>query len=147
MGLRDAINNDMKDAMRARDKEKLQTIRFLSAALKQIEVDERVELTDERIMDVVAKQIKQRKETIKIYEDNGHPESAEPERREIEWLKAYLPQQLGEAEIDAEVERAIAQNAASTIKDMGKVMAALKKSLAGRADMAVVGRIVKSKLS
>ena len=68
-------------------------------------------------------------------------------RREIEWLKAYLPQQLGEAEIEAEVERAIAQNAASTIKDMGKVMAALKKSLAGRADMAAVGRIVKSKLS
>jgi len=137
----------MKAAMRARDSARLSAIRLILAAVKQREVDERIELADPDVVSVIEKMLKQRRESIVQFEKAARHDLAQAEKFEVEVLSAYLPQQLGEAEIEKEIAAAIAAAGASGIKDMGKVMAALKPRLAGKADMAKVSGQVKSKLS
>jgi hypothetical protein len=136
----------MKAAMRARDAARLSAIRLLLAAIKQREVDERVELSDAEVLSVIEKMIKQRRESISQFEQAARPELAEAEKRELELLAAYLPQQASGAEIEQAIAAALAESGASGIKDMGKVMAALKQRYAGRMDFAKAGGIVKSLL-
>ena len=133
--------------MRARDAARLSAIRLALAALKQKEVDQRVELSDADVVAILEKMLKQRRESIVQFEKAARNDLADAEKFEVGVLTAYLPQQLGEAEIQKEIQSAIAGSGASGIKDMGKVMAALKPRLAGRADMASVSALVKSKLS
>ena len=137
----------MKAAMRARDSARLSTVRLLLAAMKQMEVDERVELTDADIVSIIEKMIKQRRESIAQFEKASRQDLADKEKAEIEVLSAYLPQKMGDAEVAQAVAAAVAESGASGIKDMGKVMALLKPRLAGRADMGAVSALVKSKLS
>ena len=146
MSLKERITQDMKDAMRSGDKERLGNIRMLQAAIKQREVDERITLDDAQVLAVVEKMIKQRKEAIAQFEAGGRADLAAKEKSEIELLQAYMPEQLSSAEVEALVATAIADTAASTIKDMGKVMALVKTRAAGRADMAAVSAIIKAKL-
>ena len=146
MSLKERITQDMKDAMRSGDKERLGNIRMLQAAIKQREVDERIMLDDTQVLAVVEKMIKQRKEAIAQFEAGGRADLAAKEKTEIELLQAYMPEQLSSAEVEALVATAIAETAASTIKDMGKVMALVKPRAAGRADMAAVSAIIKAKL-
>ena len=146
MSLKERITQDMKDAMRSGDKERLGNIRMLQAAIKQREVDERIMLDDTQVLAVVEKMIKQRKEAIAQVEAGGRADLAAKEKTEIELLQAYMPEQLSSAEVEALVATAIAETAASTIKDMGKVMALVKTRAAGRADMAAVSAIIKAKL-
>ena len=133
--------------MRAKDASRLQTLRLLTAALKQKEVDERVELDDAAVLTVIEKMIKQRRESIAQFDAAARKDLADKERAEIEILNAYLPQKMGQAEVEQAVAAAIAEAGASGIKDMGKVMALLKPRLAGRADMGAVSGLVKGKLS
>jgi uncharacterized protein len=137
----------MKTAMRAKDSARLSTVRLLLAALKQREVDERIVLTDADVLSVIEKMIKQRRESIVQYEKAARNDLADVEKFEIGVLSAYLPQQMGEAELAQAVAGAVAESGASGIKDMGKVMALLKPRLAGRADMGAVSSLVKAKLS
>lgn len=146
MSLKDRIQEDMKAAMRARDAARLSAVRLLLAALKQKEVDERVELADADVLAVIEKMVKQRRESIAQYEKAARQDLAEQERFEIGVLSAYLPQQMGEAEIEQAVAAAVAESGAASVKDMGKVMALLKPRLAGRADMGKVSALVKAKL-
>jgi uncharacterized protein len=146
MTLKARITEDMKAAMRARETARLSTIRLLLAAMKQKEVDERVELTDADILGIIDKMIKQRRESITQFEAGGRAELAAAERAEIEILRGYMPQRLTEAEIDALVDAAIAGAGATGMAAMGKVMANLKPQLAGRADMSEVSARVKSRL-
>ena len=146
MNLKDKITEDMKAAMRAKESARLSTIRLLLAAMKQKEVDERVELTDADVLSIIEKMLKQRRESIAQYEKAARQDLADVEKAEIAVLSAYLPQQLSEAEILKEIEGAIAAAGAAGAKDMGKVMAVLKPKLAGRADMGKVSGLVKSKL-
>ncbi|MFZ9478521.1 MAG: GatB/YqeY domain-containing protein [Steroidobacteraceae bacterium] len=146
MSLKERITQDMKDAMRSADKERLGNIRMLQAAIKQREVDERITLDDTQVLAVVEKMIKQRKEAIAQFEAGGRADLAAKENAEIALLQAYMPEQLSAAEVDALVAAAIAETAASTIKDMGKVMALVKTRAAGRADMASVSALIKAKL-
>lgn len=147
MSLKLKINEDMKSAMKARQTEKLSTIRMLLAAMKQVEVDERVELDDNRIVAIITKMVKQRQDSVKIYREAKRDDMADKEATEITVLQAYLPQQLSTDEIAAAVDKAITQTGANGMADMGKVMGILKGELAGRADMAVVSRLLKEKLS
>jgi len=133
--------------MRARDAARLSAIRLLLAALKQREVDERIVLTDADVLSVIEKMLKQRRESIVQFEKAARTDLAEVEKFEVGVLSAYLPQQLGEAEIQKEIQSVIAETGASGIKDMGKVMAALKPRLAGKADMGKVSGLVKGRLS
>jgi len=137
----------MKAAMRAKDTARLSAIRLILAAIKQKEVDERVELGDAEVIGVLEKMIKQRRESIAQYEKAARTDLAEAEKFELGVLSGYLPQQLGEAELQKEIQAAIAESGASGIKDMGKVMALLKARLAGRADMGKVSALVKVRLS
>jgi uncharacterized protein YqeY len=137
----------MKAAMRARDSARLSAVRLLLAAMKQKEVDERIELDDAAVLGIVDKMIKQRRESIAQFEKAGRNDLADNEKFEITVLSGYLPQQLSEAEIAQEVAAAIAQTGAAGVKDMGKVMGVLKPKLAGKADMGKVSALVKSKLS
>ena len=137
----------MKAAMRARDAARLSAIRLLLAALKQREVDERIVLTDADVLSVIEKMLKQRRESIVQFEKAARTDLAEVEKFEVGVLSAYLPQQLGEDEIQKEIQSVIAETGASGIKDMGKVMAALKPRLAGKADMGKVSGLVKGRLS
>ena len=146
MSLKQQITEDMKCAMKARQTEKLSTIRMLLAAMKQVEVDERVALDDNRIIAIITKMVKQRQDSVRIYREAGRNDMADKEAAEITVLQAYLPQQLSDAEIAAAVDNAITQTGASGMSDMGKVMGVLKGELAGRADMAVVSRVLKEKL-
>jgi uncharacterized protein len=146
MSLRDRIQEDMKAAMRARDAARLSAVRLLLAALKQKEVDERVELADADVLAVIEKMVKQRRESIAQYEKAARQDLAEQEKFEIGVLAAYLPQQMGEAEIAQAVAAAITESGAGGVKDMGKVMALLKPRLAGRADMGKVSALVKARL-
>ena len=145
--LKAQINEDMKSAMRARESARLSTIRMLLAAMKQREVDERIELTDADILAIVDKMIKQRRESIAQFDKGGRPELAEAEKAEIAVLGAYLPQQMSEAEVAAAIDAALAETGAKSLADMGKLMAVLKPQLAGKADMAEVSKLVKSRLS
>jgi len=147
MSLKDQINDDMKAAMRARESERLATIRLLLAAIKQREVDDRVTLDDVGITTVIDKMIKQRKDSISQFEAAGRTDLVEKEAAELTVLTAYMPAQLSDAEIAAEVEAAVAQVGAAGPQDMGKVMGVLKPRLAGRADMTAVSGLVKAALS
>jgi uncharacterized protein YqeY len=147
MTLKERINEDMKAAMRAKDQPRLSTVRMLLAAMKQKEVDERVMLDDAAVVAIVEKAIKQRRESIAQFEKAGRNDLADGEKFELGVLSAYLPQQLGEAEIAAAVKAAIAESGAAGAKDMGKVMALVKPRLAGKADMGKVSALVKSSLA
>ncbi len=133
--------------MRARDAARLSAIRLLLAALKQKEIDERVELGDADVVAVIQKMLKQRRESIVLFEKAARNDLAEAEKFEVGVLTAYLPQQMGDAEIQEEINSIISETGASGIKDMGKVMAALKPRLAGKADMGKVSGLVKVRLS
>ena len=137
----------MKAAMRAKDAARLSAIRLILAGIKQREVDERKDLTDADVTAVIEKMIKQRRESIAQYEKASRHDLADAEKFELGVLSAYLPQQLGDAEVQQEIEKAVGEAGASGIKDMGKVMALLKPRLAGRADMGKVSNLVKTKLS
>ena len=147
MTLKARITEDMKTAMRAHEAERLSTIRMLLAAIKQREVDERIELTDADVLAVIDKMVKQRKDSIAQFEAGKRPDLAAKERAEIDVLHAYMPAQASDAEIDAEIAAALAASGASGMAAMGKVMAVLKPKLAGRADMGAVSARVKAKLA
>lgn len=145
--LKDQISNATKDAMRAKEKETLATLRMISAALKQVEVDERIELDDARILQILDKEVKKRRESIKMYNDGNRPELAAKEEAEIKVLQTFLPEQLSNDDILAMIDDAIEQTGASNMKDMGKLMGTLKPKLQGRADMGAVSGLIKSKLN
>ena len=147
MSLKDQITEDMKTAMRAKDSVRLGTIRLLQAAMKQKEVDERVELDDAAIIAIVDKLIKQRKDSIAAYETANRQDLADVEKAEIEVLKVYLPERMSEAEITAAVQAIVAEVGATGPGDMGKVMGKVKSTLAGKADMGLVSAAVKAALS
>ncbi len=133
--------------MRAKDAARLSTLRLALAAIKQREVDERIELDDAAVVSVIEKMIKQRRESIAQFESASRADLADVEKAEVQVLSGYLPAQMGEAEVQKAVEAAIAETGAAGAKDMGKVMAALKARLAGKADMGKVSALVKAKLS
>ena len=145
MSLKEQIVNDMKNAMRAKDAKRLGTIRMLTAAMKQKEVDERIELDDRQILSIIEKMIKQRKDSIAQFEAGGRPDLAEGERAEVEVLSAYMPEALPMEEVEKAV--AEAGKDAAGPQDMGKVMGVLKTRLAGRADMSAVSALVKKALT
>jgi uncharacterized protein len=147
MSLKVRINDDMKAAMRAREADRLGTIRLLLAAIKQREVDDRTELDDAAVTAVIDKMIKQRKDSISQFEAAGRTDLVDKESAELAVLSAYMPAQLSDAEIAAEVQAAVAQVGAAGPQDMGKVMGVLKPKLAGRADMTAVSAQVKAALS
>ncbi len=146
MTLKQRVTDDMKAAMRARDAVRLSAVRLLLAAMKQKEVDERVELSDADVLGIIEKMLKQRRESIVQYEKAARQDLADQEKFEIGVLSAYLPQQMSEAEVAQAVAAAVAESGAGGVKDMGKVMALLKPRLAGRADMGKVSGLVKAKL-
>ncbi len=146
MSLKSRVVEDMKTAMRAKDAARLSTIRMLLAAIKQREVDDRVELTDADVLAIIDKMMKQRRESITQFEAGKRDDLVAAERAEIDVLAAYMPAQLAEAEIDALIADAIASTGAAGIAGMGKVMAVLKPKLAGRADMGAVSARLKAKL-
>ena len=146
MTLKARIQEDMKSALRAGEKDKLANIRMLMAAIKQREVDERIELDDGQVLSVIDKMMKQRRESITQFEAGGRGDLVARETAEVQLLSAYLPAQLSAAELDAMIAEVIAATGASSIKDMGKVMAAIKARAAGRADMGAVGARVKARL-
>ena len=147
MSLKDQITEDMKTAMRAKDSERLGTIRLLLAALKQKEVDERVELDDAMVVAIVDKLVKQRKDSVAAFTQGGRTDLADKEAAEIKVLEVYLPQRMGADEIAAEVKVIVAELGAKGPGDMGKVMGAVKTRLAGKADMGQVSAAVKAALS
>ncbi|MBC7621916.1 MAG: GatB/YqeY domain-containing protein [Aeromicrobium sp.] len=146
MSLRDRINNDMKTAMKARDSEKLSAIRLLTSALKQREVDERIEITDDVVLAVIEKMLKQRKDSIEQYTAGNRLDLVAKEQFEVDVLQEYMPAQLSEAELAAILDGVIAEVGATTAKDMGKVMNALRPKVAGRADMGKLSGVVKARL-
>ena len=147
MTLKERIQEDMKSAMRSGEKERLANIRLILSAVKQREVDERIVLDDVQVLSVIEKMIKQRKESIVQFEAGNRPDLVAREAAELVLLQAYLPEQLGEAEIDALITEAIRATGATSIKDMGKVMAQVKAAAAGRADMGLVSARIKARLS
>ena len=147
MTLKDRITEDMKNAMRAGEKERLATIRLILSAVKQREVDERITLDDSQVLAAIEKMIKQRKEAITQFEAGGRADLVAKETAEIAILQAYLPAQMSDAEIDALIAEAIASTGAASIKDMGKVMGVVKAKAQGRADMGAVSARIKQKLS
>lgn len=146
MNLKERISDDMKNAMRARDSARLESIRLLRAAIQRREVDDRVTLDDDAVVAVVQKQIKQSMDAIDQFDKGGRDDLASKERAHVEVLKAYLPRQLEEHEIDRLVELALQQSGATSLRDMGKVMASLRAQLQGKADLGAVGAKVKSRL-
>ena len=147
MTLKERITEDMKAAMRAGEKERLSTIRMVQAAIKQREVDERIVLDDAQVIAVLEKMVKQRRESVAAFEQGGRQDLAAREHAEIALLQVYLPAQLAEAEIDALIREAIAATGAASVKDMGKVMGAVKAMAAGRADRGAVSARIMAALS
>ena len=147
MNLKTRLQEDMKTAMRAKDQAALSTIRLANAAIKQFEVDERAEADDAKIIAILSKMIKQRKDSAKIYSDAGRSDLADKENAETAILQRYLPQMLSAEEIQAAVAEAVAETGAAGNTDMGKVMGLLKSRLDGKADMGEVNRAVKAALS
>lgn len=145
--LKQRITDDMKACMKAKEKERLGTIRLILSALKQVEVDERIELDDARVIVILDKMLKQRRESIKQYRDAKREDLAIIEEAEILVIQDFLPQPLSEQEIDAMIAAAIAESGAASVKDMGKVMGLLKPKMQGCADMAVVGVKIKAALA
>ena len=146
MTLKERITEDMKTAMRAGEKDRLATIRLVLAAVKQIEVDERIVLDDAKVTSVLEKMIKQRKESIVAFEKGARADLVAKETAEIAILQPYLPAQLSDADLDVIIAEAIASTGAASIKDMGKVMGVVKAKAAGKADMGAVGARIKAKL-
>lgn len=144
--LKERLQADMKAAMRSGDKERLGVIRLIHAAIKQREIDERSELGDAEVLAVLEKMLKQRRDSIAQYEAAGRDELAARERFEVEVCREYLPPALGEDELEAAVDAAVAETGAGSVRDMGRVMAVLKPQLQGRADMAAVSAKVKERL-
>ncbi|WP_188241555.1 GatB/YqeY domain-containing protein [Stenotrophomonas maltophilia] len=147
MSMKQQLTEDMKAAMKAGEKHKLGVIRLINAAIKQREVDERIELDDTAVIAVLDKMVKQRKDSVSQYEAASREDLAEIERAEIVVIEAYLPAKMGEAEIVAAIQAAIAETGASGPADMGKLMGALKPKLAGQADMGLVSKLVKQQLA
>ncbi len=147
MSVKTRLQDDMKQAMRSGDKARLGTVRMALAAVQQREVDERVELDDAAVLGVIEKMIKQRRESIEQYRAGKRDDLADKEAAEIEVLSAYLPEPLGEAELATMIDAAIAATGATSMKDMGRVMAELRARAQGRADMAVLSATVKAKLA
>lgn len=147
MSMKQQLTEDMKAAMKAGEKHKLGVIRLINAAIKQREVDERIELDDTAVIAVLDKMVKQRKDSVSQYEAANREDLAEIERAEIVVIEAYLPAKMGEAEIVAAIQAAIAETGASGPADMGKLMGALKPKLAGQADMGPVSKLVKQQLA
>jgi uncharacterized protein YqeY len=145
--LKTRITDDVKAAMRSKDKQRLGTLRLLTAAIKQIEVDKRIELDNDQIIAVIEKMLKQRKDSIEQFEKAGRNELAEIEINEVAILKEFMPEQMSDAEIDTLIDDAITSTGANAMKDMGKVMGILKPKLAGKADMGAVSGKIKTKLS
>jgi uncharacterized protein len=147
MSLKERITEDMKAAMRAGEKQRLGLIRMITSAIKQREVDERIVIDDTHVLSVLEKMIKQRKESLVQFQAGNRQDLVEKEAAEITLLQGYLPSQLSAAEIDALINEAVAASGATSIKDMGKVMAVVKAKAQGRADLGKVGAVIKAKLS
>jgi uncharacterized protein YqeY len=146
MSLKDRIQDDMKSAMRAKDKERLGAIRLIIAAVKQREVDERISLDDSQVVTVLERMLKQRRESIKQYSEAGRDDLAARESFESKIIREYMPAALSASELDALIESAIAESGAQSVRDMGKVMGFIKHQAQGRADMAAVSAQVKQRL-
>lgn len=147
MTIKEQLNNDIKDAMRTKDKERLTVLRLITAAVKQVEVDERIDVDNERMLMILDKMSKQRRESITHYEKAGRNDLVAQEQFELNLLKNYLPEPLSSAEIAQIIHEAIIKTEASKMSDMGKVMALIKPRLQGRADMAQVSGLIKAQLS
>lgn len=145
--LKTRITEDVKSAMRAREKDRLGTLRLITAAIKQKEVDERIELDDTAVLAVLEKMVKQRKDSIEQFTKAARDDLIAQEQFELKLIRTYLPEQMSEAEIEAIVTEAVAATGATEMKDMGKVMGQVKPKVAGKADMGLVSKLVKSKLS
>lgn len=145
--LKDRINEAMKSAMRARDKDRLGTVRLIQAEIKRIEVDERVEVGNERLIAILDKMVKQRRDSIRQYRDAGRDDLARKEEAEVAVIQEFLPAPLSPEELDSLVADAVAATGAASMQDMGKVMGVLKPKVQGRADMGEVSKAVKAKLS
>ncbi|MGB0544846.1 MAG: GatB/YqeY domain-containing protein [Candidatus Pseudothioglobus sp.] len=145
--LKQLITDDMKLAMKAQDKSALKAIRMILGAIKQKEIDERINLDDTQVLAVIQKMVKQRKDSISQFSDAGRTDLVEVEEAELSIINNYMPKQLSEAEIEAAVVKAIADSGADSMKDMGKLMGILKGQLDGKADMGQVSQLIKSKLS
>jgi len=146
-GLKERIGDDVKAAMRAKDKERLAVLRQITAAIKQREVDERSELDDDQVLGVIEKLVKQHRDSIQQYGDAGRDDLVQKEQFEVDIIQEYLPEALGEAELDALIDQVIADTGASSPNEMSQVMAALKPKVQGRADMGAVSAKVKARLS
>ena len=147
MSLKGTIADDMKTAMKAGDKDRLKVVRLILAAIKQVEIDTRSELDDAAVLGVLEKMVKQRRDSVEQYTKGGRSDLADIETAEIAVLETYLPEQLSDAEIDAIIDEVISATGADSIRDMGKVMGAIKGRIAGQADMGVVGGKVKARLA
>mgnify|MGYP001291132891 CR=1 FL=1 len=147
MSIKETIQNDLKSAMKARDQERVSAIRFITAAIKQREVDERKELDDTEVLAILDKQAKQRRESIEQYEKNDRAELAEKEKSELAIIQTYLPEPLSDAELEQLIKDAIATSGASDIKEMGKVMGILKPQIQGRVDMKAASGKVRALLT
>jgi len=145
--LKARVINDMKSAMKAKDKDALRAVRMILGAIKQKEVDDRIELDDTQVLAVIQKMVKQRKDSISQFKDAGRTDLVEVEEAELVIINNYMPAQLSEAEIATAVDRAIADTGASSMQDMGKLMGVLKGQLGGKADMGTVSALIRSKLS
>lgn len=145
--LKQLITNDMKLALKAQDKSALKAIRMILGAIKQKEIDERIDLDDTQVMAVIQKMVKQRKDSISQFSDAGRTDLVEVEEAELSIINNYMPKQLSEAEIEEAVDKAISDSGADSMKDMGKLMGILKGQLDGQADMGLVSQLIKSKLS
>jgi uncharacterized protein len=147
MTIKEQLNNDVKDAMRAKDKNLLSTLRLITAAVKQIEVDERIDVDEERMLAILDKMTKQRKESIAQYEKANREDLVAQEQFELGVIAKYMPEPLSTTEVEQLISEAIANTGAEKMADMGKVMGQLKSKLQGRADMAQVSALIKAKLS
>ena len=145
--LKQLITDDMKLAMKAQDKSALKAIRMILGAIKQKEIDERINLDDTQVLAVIQKMVKQRKDSISQFSDAGRSDLVEVEEAELSIINNYMPKQLSDAEIEAAVVKAIVDSGADSMKDMGKLMGILKGQLDGKADMGRVSQLIKSKLS
>ena len=146
MSLKGQITEDMKSALKAGEKDRLKVVRLIMAAIKQVEVDKRIELDDAAVLSVLDKMVKQRRDSVEQFKKGGRKDLADIEKAEIEVLETYLPEQLSDEELEAMIEEAISSTGAESIRDMGKVMGQIKGKAAGRADMGAVGARVKARL-
>ena len=145
--LKKRITDDMKSAMKAKDRQALKAVRMILEAIKQKEIDERIELDDAQVMTVIQKMVKQRKDSISQFSDAGRTDLVEIEEAELETINNYMPEQLSDEEVASVVDKAINDSGANSMKDMGKLMGMLKAQLQGEADMSLVSQLIKSRLS